>query len=131
MTLKSIRIELARSPARPDGDGGHAYEFRAPLDKSGLLDHGAWQGAKQLCTVRRYLNGEQVEQGLLIMSRGGHWAFSYVPGKEDDEGIFRLGHHRIAPGEYLTVTEHDGEARTFRVASVRDWHPGAEDRAVH
>lgn len=131
MTLKSIRIELAREPGSPDGDAGHAYEFRAPLDATGALDRGAWKGAKPLCTVRRFLGGEQVEQGLLILSRGGHWAFSYAPGKDDDEDVFKLGNHRIIPGEYLTVTEHGGAARTFRVTSVRDWHAGADGRAAH
>lgn len=131
MTIKSIRIELARAPGAPDGDADHAYEFRAPLDKGGSLDRSAWQGAKQLCTVRRFMGGEQVEQGLLILSRGGHWAFSYAPGKEDDEEVFKLDNHRIVPGEYLTITEHDGAPRTFRVASVRDWHAGADGRAAH
>lgn len=131
MTVKSIRIELARSPGVPEGDAGHAYEFRAPLDPRGTLDRSAWPGVKQLCTVRRFLGGEQVEQGLLILSRGGHWAFSYAPGRDDDEDVFRLGDHRVAPGEYVTVTEHDGVARTFRVTHVRDWHAGADGRAVH
>lgn len=131
MTIKNIHIELARTPDQPNGDAGHAYEFRAPLDKDGFLDRTAWRSAKPLCTVRRYMEGLEVEQGLLILSRGGHWAFSYAPGREDDEDVFKLGNHRIVPGEYLTITEHDGATRTFRVTSVRDWHAGAEGRAAH
>lgn len=131
MTLKTIRIELARTPARPDGDAGHAYEFRAPLSPEGFLNKAGWPSVRPLCTVRRFSDGEEVEQGLLIVSRNGHWAFSYAPGIDDDESVFKLSHHRIQPGEYLTVTEHDGEARTFRVASVRDWHPAAGAPALH
>lgn len=131
MTLKNIRIELARTPARPDGDPGHAYEFRAPLNESRLLDKFAWPAARNLCTVRRFHEGEEVEQGLLVLARGGHWAFSYAPGVEDDEDLFKLGSHKIQVGEYLTVTEHDGQARTFRIASVSDWVPGSGARALH
>lgn len=131
MTLKNIRIELARTPARPEGDPGHAYEFRAPLNESGFLDRFAWPAARTLCTVRRFEEGTEAEHGLLILSRGGHWAFSYAPGTDDDEDVFKLGSHKIQVGQYLTVTEHDGEARTFRVASVRDWHPAAAVRAAH
>lgn len=131
MTLKTIRIELARTPGRPDGDPGHAYEFRAPLNESGFLDRFAWPAARTLCTVHRFSEGREAEQGLLVLSRGGHWAFSYAPGTDDDEGLFKLGHHKIQVGQYLTVAEHDGQARTFRVVSVNDWHPAAGARAVH
>ena len=76
--------------------------------------------------------GAQVEQGLLVVTRGGNWAFSYAPGRDDDEDVYKLAHHKMQPGEYITITEHDGEARTFRVVSVQDWHPAAAGhRAVH
>lgn len=132
MSLKTIRIELARTPNQPDGDPGHAYEFRAPLDTFGYLDKAAWPRVKPFCSVHRFDDGFEVERGLLILSGKGHWAFSYAPGVEDDEGVFKLASHRIAPGEYITVTEHDGEARTFHIAEVSDWHaiPAARS-AVH
>ncbi len=130
MTLKNIRVELARTPGSPDGDPGHAYEFRAPLNDAGLLDKFAWPAARALCTVRRFQGGAQVEQGLLIVTRGGGWAFSYAPGSEDDESLYKLALHKMQPGQYLTITEHDGEARTFRVVSVEDWHPGASRHAA-
>ena len=67
----------------------------------------------------------EVETGTLRRSGGGRWVFSYLPGTDDDEPIFRLSKHVFAPGEYVTITEHDGVERTFKVASVEDWHPGA------
>ena len=123
MSIKNIRLELARSSENPHGDSSHAYEFRAPLDSSGHLDESRWEEQKLLCTVRRLENEEIVEHGLLIRAQGGKWIFSYAPGEEDDEPIFRFSSHIFTPGEYVSVTEHDGERRTFRVVSVADWHP--------
>jgi len=123
MTLKSIRLELARSVDRPEGDSGHAYEFRAPLDAAGRLDHAAWPEVRQLCIVRRMERGAEAEKGLLVRTQGGHWAFSYAPGTDDDEPIFRFSSHIFKAGEYVSITEHDGVQRTFRVARVTDWTP--------
>lgn len=122
MTIKTIRLELARTKDHPAGDRGHAYEFRAPLDGTGHLDASVWPKEKEVCTVKRFEGGQEAESGLLIRTRGGKWVFSYAPGTDDDEGIFRLSSHRFIPGEYISVTEHDGVERTFRIVDVREWH---------
>jgi hypothetical protein len=41
-------------------------------------------------------------------------------GTEDDEPGYRFDKHRFAPGEYVSLKEHDGEMRTFRIVSVVD-----------
>ena len=123
MSLKTIRLELARDATHPNGDSSHGYEFRAPLTADGHLDEGAWADKKAFCTVRHFGRGTE-EHGLLIRSRGGRWMFSYAIGTEDDEPVFKLSTHRFTPGEYITVTEHDHVARTFKVVSVTDWSPG-------
>ncbi len=33
--------------------------------------------------------------------------------------MFRLEDHRFAQGEYLSITEHDGVQRAFRIVFVR------------
>jgi hypothetical protein len=38
--------------------------------------------------------------------------------EEEEEPIFRFDRHRFAIGDYVSVTEHDGVQRTFRVAEV-------------
>ena len=118
MSLKRIRLELARTPDFPNGSAAHAYEFIAPLDGKGHLDSKDWPQAKAACTVRRFWNGEDDEHGVLIQRRNGSWAFSYDAGDDDDEPIFRFDKHLFVVGEYVTVTEHDGVARPFRVVSV-------------
>lgn len=118
MALKSIRLELARTPDHPDGSAAHGYEFVAPLTDEGELDRDEWKRYHQVCTVRRFWPGEGDEVGLLIHGRGNRWAFSYEPGDDDDEPIFKFDRHHFVVGEYVSITEHDGVTRPFRVASV-------------
>lgn len=118
MALKTIRLELARTKEFPDGSQKHGYEFTAPLDEAGHLDAEGWKEYKQVCSVLRFWGDrEEDERGLLIHHRTG-WAFSYAPGEDDDEPIFRLSDHVFRQHEYITITEHDGVARTFQVASI-------------
>ena len=117
MSLQRVRLELARTREFPDGSAAHGYEFVAPLDAKGHLDTAGWATNKAACTVRRFWQGEPDEHGTLIHGRGG-WAFSYAPGEEDDEPIFKFDRHNFIAGEYVTVTEHDGVARPFRIVHV-------------
>lgn len=119
MTLRKIRLELARCAEFPDGSAQHGYEFTAPLDKTGHFDATEWKTARRDCTVRRFWNGGPEERGVLIHTRGKRWAFSYDPATdEDDEPIFKFDRHAFRPDEYVSITEHDGVERTFRVVSV-------------
>jgi hypothetical protein len=121
LALKLIRLELARTKDFPDGSHKHGYEFTAPLTDDGHLDPDGWHDYRQACTVLRFWgDDEDDEHGQLIHGRGGRWAFSYAPGDDDDEPIFKFDRHSFTEGEYVTVTEHDGEARPFRVVWVKD-----------
>ncbi len=125
MVLKTIRLELARTRAYPEGDPEHGYELVAPLDRAGRLDAEAWRSTKADCTVRRFARNQLDEHGHLIHTRHRTWAFSYRAGEEDDEPVYRLTDHRFREGDYVSVTEHDGEARPFRVVSVRPHQAGS------
>lgn len=126
MIIKRIRMELARNKDFPDGSSEHGYEFRAPLRADGHIDLEAWENAAQLCTVHHFWGTRLDERGQLIRTRDGRWAFSYEAGDEDDEPIFRFDSHAFAVGEYVTITEHDGEDRVFKVVAVDDVRtPGA------
>jgi hypothetical protein len=118
MALQRIRLELARTREYPEGSANHGYEFVAPLDASGHLDPKGWKVHHQTCTVRRFWGDVPDEVGMLIHRRDGKWVFSYEPGDADDETVFRLDRHRFAIGEYVSVTEHDGVTRPFRVVAV-------------
>jgi hypothetical protein len=119
MPLFHVRLELARSKEFPNGSAGHGYEFVAPLDANGHLSTDEWKKHKAQCTVRRFTAGKEDENGMLVdVGRG--WHFDYDAGaSDDDEPLFKLDRHTIKQGEYLSITEHDGVMRTFKIASVR------------
>ncbi len=119
MAWRAIRLELARSADHPNGDAGHGYDIVAPLTPDDVFDEDAWRADKGKSRVRRFSAGEDDEIGTLIHTRHRTWAFSYEPGEDDDEPVFKLETHAFRPGEYVSITEHDGETRTFRVRSVR------------
>ncbi|MEM1398691.1 MAG: hypothetical protein AAGF58_02365, partial [Pseudomonadota bacterium] len=86
MSLKQIRLELARDPDFPDGSRNHGYEFLAPLTNAGHIDADGWKQHRDRCRVRRFWAGTPDETGHLIRRPGGSWAFHYdIHGDPDDD----------------------------------------------
>jgi hypothetical protein len=111
---------LGRNPDQgfPDGDDHHGYVVVAPLDTNGHIDVEQWRARKEDCTVRRFHAHEPVADGFL-RRRGDNWHFWYDEAEEGpDEPVFKLGDHRLAQGEYVTIREGDGSVLTFRVTEV-------------
>jgi hypothetical protein len=119
MNWQSIRLELARTPDFPEGSASRAYLLHLPLDERGLIDEALRNRCPARATVRRFWPSEPDLSGYVIRRKDG-WAFSYAPGDEDDETIFHLENHPIRLGEYLTLTEPDGQRLPFRVTSMKD-----------
>jgi len=118
MNLKRIRLELARTPEFPEGSHNHGYEFVAPLTKDAHIDAKSWKEEKERCKVIRFWGGEERELGTL-RHVGKGWRFDYNPADDsDDEPFFKLDQHALVPGAYVSITEHDGIQRPFRVVSV-------------
>ena len=118
-SLKTIRLNLARTPEFPSGSDRHGYRFTAPLDEDGRLDPELWRQDREHCRVVRFWGDEEKDIGHLV-HRGGGWAFHYdLSGDEGDEAGFKLAGHRFAPGEYVSVRDDDGELHPFLVASVQ------------
>lgn len=121
MTLKQVRLELARDHDHPNGSREHGYDLIAPLDEQGHLDAAEWKKNRDRCRVRRFWAGEPNEIGHLVHRPGGTWAFDYNPkSKSDDKSGFKFDKHRFVPGEYVSLTEHDGVLRTFFIKAVVD-----------
>jgi hypothetical protein len=118
MPLKRVRLELAREPGHPLGSQHSGYTFIAPLDEDGKLDAAEWKKTRTQCTVHRYWEGEPERDGRLTHI-SGIWRFHY-PGDDADEDdpIYKLGNHRLVPGEYISIDEDDGERHVFKVRSV-------------
>ncbi len=123
MTLKHVLLELARSHDFPSGSSAHGYDFVAPLSDDGKLLPEEWRRDGKACTVRRFWAGEDESHGHLVHT-GKSWRFHYDDGDiDEDEPLFKLDRHSIRQGEYLSITEHDGTLRTFRVVRVSDLRP--------
>jgi hypothetical protein len=116
--LKKVRLELARTAGFPTGSSMHGYEFIAPVMADGRVDVDVWDRVKELCRVTRFWGDEPWEYG--VFARTGHgWCFSYGHGNERTrENLFKLDRHHLTPGAFISVTEHDGVQRPFRVAAV-------------
>lgn len=117
--FRRIKLELAREPGHPEGASAIGYDFVAPLDAEARLDAAAWRDHKEACRVLRSHEGV-TSVGRLRRRPGGSWAFHYEldDAREDDDAGYRLGEHRFAPGEYVTIQEDDGP-HTYRVVSVQ------------
>jgi hypothetical protein len=118
MSLMRIRLELARSQDFPQGSASHGYEFIAPLNEEGPIDANAWKTLKDKCRVTRFWGNDAEENGTL--RHVGHgWRFDYNKTVHtDDEPFFKLDKHALSPGSYVSITEHDGVQRPFRVLMV-------------
>ena len=120
MSLKKIRLNLARTKEHPNGSARHGYEFVAPLDADGHIDADGWKKAREKCRVRRVWGGEEEDIGHLVHRPGGSWAFRYdIAGDEDDEAGYRFGAHAFNVGEYVSIRDEDGDLHTFQVVTVQ------------
>jgi hypothetical protein len=121
MTLSRIVMRLARNPGTEfsGGDDHRGYALTAPLTADGMLDEAAYAKAKASCLVRRFAPDEEAVDGRLAR-KGSRWFFDYDEDDSvDDEPVHRLGQHRFAVGEYVTVTDEDGRPLTYKVVEVQ------------
>jgi hypothetical protein len=121
MSLKKIRLELARDEDFPAGSADHGYEFVAPLGKDFRIDAAEWQEKRSKCRVVRFWGAAEREHGQLVRRPGGAWAFHYKDEGDidvDDETGYRFADHAFRRGDYVSIREGGEEMRTFRVVQV-------------
>ena len=121
MGLSRIVLRLARNPGTEfaDGDDHRGYALQAPLTPDGKLDEAGFREQRAQCTVRRFAPDEDPQEGKLAR-RGERWFFDYGDEADSaDEPLFRLGEHRFAVGEYVSITDEDGRLLTYKVTEVQ------------
>ena len=114
MSLSRIVMRLARNPGTEfaGGDDHRGYSLTAPLTADGHLDGAAYAKARDACTGRRFAPDEDHTDGKLAR-KGQRWFFDDDEDDgADDEPLYRLGEHRFAVGEYVTITDDDGRPLT-------------------
>ena len=126
MSLSRIVMRLARNPGTEfaDGDDHRGYTLTAPLTADGMFDEEKFREARDQCTVRRFVPDDDPQEGRLAR-RGQNWFFDYdEDDAADDEPVYRLGQHRFAVGEYVSVTDEDGRLLTYKVTEVQPVNGG-------
>ena len=120
MSLSRIVMRLARNPGTEfaDGDDHRGYALVAPLNGDGLIDETAYKASKGDCTVRRFAPDEDPQEGRLAR-KGANWFFDYADGQEDDEAVHRLGEHKFAVGEYVSIADEDGRLLAYKVTDIQ------------
>jgi hypothetical protein len=89
------------------------------LTGDGLIDAELYAKEKGRCAVRRFAPDEDPAEGRLGR-RGDKWFFDYdEEDTTDDQTVHRLGQHRFAVGEYVTVNDEDGRPLTYKVVEVQ------------
>jgi hypothetical protein len=120
VSLSRIVMRLARNPGTEfaDGDDHRGYSLVAPLTPDGRLDAAAYGKAKNACAVRRFAPDEDPSDGKLV-HQGQRWYFDYDNAEDTgEEPVFRLGQHRFAVGEYVSITDEEGRLLTYKVTDV-------------
>lgn len=119
MSLNRIVMRLARNPGTEfaDGDDHRGYALVAPLTPDGKLDEAAFRAHKAAFTVRHFAPDEDPTEGKLAR-RGERWFFDYGDSAEGEEPLYRIGEHRFAVGEYVSITDEDGRLLTYKVTEV-------------
>jgi hypothetical protein len=119
MTLSRVVMRLARNPGEfAGGDDHRGYALILPQTAEDHIDLAAYAKQKEACQVRRFAPDEEPVTGRLVR-RGQQWFIDYGDVEAtDEEPLFRLGDHRFAVGEYVTVTDEDAGALTYKVSEV-------------
>lgn len=114
MTWTTIRLELARTPAFPNGSAARSYVLRLPLAKDGRIDEREYGCHPELATVRRFWPNQPDRHGSLLRTAEG-WALSYGSnGAEMD----RMDAEAIQPGSRITLTGPEGDWLPFEVKAL-------------
>ena len=119
--LSRIVMRLARNPGTEfaDGDDHRGYSLVAPLTagrppgRRGLRP-GPRRPAR--CAASRRTRTPATAGSC---HQGRTWFFDYDNAEDTgEEPVFRLGQHRFAVGEYVSITDEDGRLLTYKVTDV-------------
>lgn len=119
MALSRIVMRLARNPGTEfaDGDDHRGYTLTAPLTPDGKIDEAALKTIKAGASVRHFRPDDDAVEGKLGR-RGERWFFDFGDDGEAQEPLYRIGEHRFAVGEYVSISDEDGRLLTYKVTEV-------------
>jgi hypothetical protein len=117
MSLSRIILRLARNPGTEfaEGDDHRGYAILAPLTADGRINEAEIR--RQPAKVRRFASDEDPREGE-IRRHGGAYVIDYDGDDQGGEPIYRVGDHRFALGEYVSITDEEGRLSTYKVTEV-------------
>jgi hypothetical protein len=115
MTWKTVRLELAPTPAFPRGSASRAYLLRVPLDDQGMIDEAALAERNSLATARRFWSSEADQFGH-VERTDGHWLIRCITSA--GETISRMAVQPLRPDGEVLIEGPDGASNLFRVVSI-------------
>ena len=117
MTWTTIRLELARTPAFPNGSAARSYVLRLPLATDGRIDEREYGCHPELATVRRFWPNQPDRHGSLLRTAEG-WAVTYGPGNAGADRVDRMDADAILPGSRVTLAGPEGDRLPFEVKAL-------------
>lgn len=122
MATVQVLLALAAGPGYPAGSPEHRYEIELALDAAGRPDGAAWVVDPEPWRARRVAPGVAPVEGDVQFDPDNGWSIRFYGAAADSpdapEAQFDSGAEPVRPGEYVTVTEPDGVAFTYRVVGV-------------
>ena len=112
--LHKVVLELAHSREFPNGSRACGYELQLPLTPDHRLDYDACRRHRYRHIICRFWPKEEWRGELQCDHRG--WFFAFGHGDATDAAI--LGRTQFIVGEWIPITESDGQTRHFRVVEV-------------
>ena len=112
--LYKVVLELAHSREFPNGSRACGYELQLPLTPDHRLDYDACRRRRYRHIICRFWPKEEWRGELQCDHRG--WFFAFGHGDATDAAI--LGRTQFIVGEWIPITESDGQTRHFRVVEV-------------
>ena len=118
MPISHVELELAREPAHPFGDRGHAYDLYLPLLDDGRIDAVRAKCCDGHCRFRCRRPGQCEVRGALRLEAADKLTLEAAGAGTGElrlpsiDGSFR-------PGELLSIADANGKTHLFQILSIR------------
>lgn len=120
--MARVLLALAAGPGFPEGSPAHRYEVDLALDVAGRPDSVAWAEDPEPWRAQRIAPEAPPVQGDVQFDPDHGWTIRFyraAPESPDaPEATLAFGPDPVRPGEYVTVTEPDGQEFAYRVVGV-------------
>ena len=120
--MVTVLLALSAGPGFPDGSPEHRYEIGMVLDAAGRPDGAAWAADPEPWRARRIVPDAAPMEGDVQHDPDHGWSIRFYGAAPDSpdvpESRLVFGPEPVRPGDYVTMTEPDGQDFTYRVVGI-------------